>query len=721
MRLIGVVAAIALAATSLVSRPALAGGKMEKTGDCEYTITVRVAIFGDPADSDRAKQMKDDFEKLWNGPDGRDAEVIGSNLGIETRDVYVGDQGSESLADNRNKIEAEYEKYAKEFGLDTTCAYMNCCVIKFRADVIVVEGYNMNPEGYHQVRIVPDGTTETVTENGVEKQVPFRSYVEMVPTVDNPSVSKESDWRLPQPGDDTYGRWTNADVEDSADAHEMGHLLGLDDTYIEAGGSQEGHGHNIMTDINGFPYEEGFDQIKNVWGIKCDECCPEDDVDGIWQDFGITTLALGDAIQICDKAQIQNLLDRLKMRRKGLSSAKIAAREKVRLASSLDKQIADAEAALAAEDCDKPRPVTGTVGYDYSLGGLLPNIEYAVESTDWCTFGEGTPTTTDDGDDPRDTPPPPEDGDDPRDTPPPPEDGDDPRDTPPPPGEDDGDDPRDTPPPPEDDDGDDPRDIPKPTITIPEDDGDDPRDTPDEDEPEDPPTEEDDGDDPRDVPVAIKAKKAALDENGAVRKAQAPARSQNIKFFDPMITNMDLPAPGAEKVDTAYNAEPMQCTTDENGECTINVPVCEEDDPKNCPLGLKAEDVSKNGYEFEVAVAPTRGQILKVDDEAMRASGRKNYENDIEELTVTGAKITTDDLELNGYKYFSTTEYEYDLGTEWKVGLDLSWKLDTSWALQIDYCRDKKPGPPLGWTPIDYDEGDAVPSQMISFGEEIAP
>lgn len=712
-----------------IAGAANAASFVTKTGKCEYTFLVKIAIYGHNANADRAQQMENDFQKLWNGPSGDDALVLGSNVGITPRELLDTDQGPEALNDDREKIDAEWNKYLEEFGLDGSCSFQDCCVIKFRAEVISIPSEDDVPEGYHWVEIVPDTKTETAMRNGREVQVPFRSYVYKIPVYDNFLSTEPSHFRRSETSDDnTSGMWIEAKTRGSADAHEIGHFMGLGDTYIEGGGDQPGHSHDIMADTNGFPFESAFDELKDTWGMDCDECCPKESGEEAWINFGEVVGVIGDAIQACNTQQIQNLLDRLRGQRREVALIDMPVRQKIRLASSLDNRIAAAEAAL--KDCPPDRPVTGSIGSDpdLTLGGLLPAIQYATESTTWCNFGEGIPLTTDDGDDPRDAPPPEDGGDDPRDTPPPPEDGgDDPRDTPPPPV-DGGDDPRDAPPPPGEDDGDDPRDLPGPKITIPvgddddEDDGDDPRDTPDEDTPED-----DDDDDPRDVPVGVKARAAVLDGTSSAVKDQAPFAGLNVKFFDPVVADLDLPSPGAEKVDVAYDKEPLQCTTDEDGNCVIDVPPCEQSDPSKCPLGLAPSDVSKTGYNFEIEVAATVGMILKVDDAAMKAGGAADYENEIEEieeLVVTGTRKSDDAVVVGGKKYYTYSDYglsygDYDLGNDWKMRLAATWNIEGAWALSENVCRDKKPGPPLGWIPVDYEEGDAIPSKTLTL--EMAP
>ena len=52
----------------------------------------------------------------------------------------------------------------------------------------------------------------------------------------------------------------------------------------------------------------------------------------------------------------------------------------------------------------------------------------------------------------------------------------------------------------------------------------------------------------------------------------------------------------------------------------------------------------------------------------------------------------------------------------------LTMGIDTKgWTEQVDYCRDKQPGPPLGWTPEDYSPAAPLPSATITLGGGSAP
>lgn len=703
-----------------------------RSGDCEFTVTIKIVIAGPLGTQAQANKMSETFEDLWNGPKGEDASVFATNLDYDTRSLLPTDQGPESLPDDRARIDAEYDKYLAEFGFDESCAYLNCCKIVFKADIRPLAEGEIWPKGYHYIEIVGDDSTTTKTINGQEVQVPARSYVNMHPTVENPDVTKDAHWRGTGPGDDSYGKWREGN-NNAPEAHEMGHLMGLDDQYIETGGSQHGHSHDVMTDNNGFPFEEAMLEVLDAFGMDCD-CCPKEEPDRYWQILGESVLALGDAVQVCNTAAITNLLESLRNQRRELREISIAPSDIMQLASSLDAQIAKAEKAL--KDCPPERPVTGSYGSDLlnyipSDKFALPGLTLATDGTEWCTYGTGVPeeTTPTDGDDPRDAPPPegtPDDGDDPRDAPPPedtPTDGDDPRDAPGPESTPtDEDDPRDAPAP----GGFDPNDLPEidlpGTVVIEDDDDDDPKDAPgttttEEEE------EEDDDDDPRDVPVFVKAKTALLDGAAAGVTAGTPVAGQVIKFFDTTVTDVALPSEDGAKVDTAYNEDPLQCKTDSNGDCRIDVPdsVITADgtgfgsDLYNYLPGGKLPD--QLGIEFEIT--PTEGQILKV--ESPVGGGKKNADEELE-VTIGGALDGfkydyAAALSLPGKEYYSYGSKGFGDQPNWSMSLGT----DYEYAVQIDYCRDKQPGPPLGWVPQDYDEGGAVPSAIIAFDAEARP
>ncbi|HXV25222.1 MAG TPA: hypothetical protein VED46_13295, partial [Alphaproteobacteria bacterium] len=122
----------------------------------------------------------------------------------------------------------------------------------------------------------------------------------------------------------------------------------------------------------------------------------------------------------------------------------------------------------------------------------------------------------------------------------------------------------------------------------------DPGDQADGDDPRDAPTP--DGDDPRDV--AIKATTAAQTSTG-----KALARTQ-VKALAPDQTNVALPAAGADKPQTGAGADPMHCTTGNDGSCTLHGNRKELGLPANTPDSVNVAVADPAVKSFNLQVQP---------------------------------------------------------------------------------------------------------------------
>src|SRR5690606_31355110 len=311
----------------------------------------------------------------------------------------------------------------------------------------------------------------------------------------------------------TTGEWREG-TENPAESHEIGHLMGLGDKYIETGGHVHGHAHDVMNTNDGFPFESGIEEILKIGGFKCD-CCPDPELtDAFMQDLNLLVVAARDAANACNRELLQAALDQLKNKRREVGLvAGMSMQDKVTAAAQLDRQIAELEKAL--RDCPEEDKALGVLP-----GGDLRDLNIVTDSNEWCTYGGGdgtfiTPIPL--GDDPRDAPVP--GGDDPRDGPGTPSEGDDPRDTPTPAD-------------------DDPRGVPPPSF--------------------------------------VKAKAAVIDGPAPAGNAVA---GQTIKLLDTGATDVALPGQSPERPDVGYDGDPLQCRTDGNGDCKIEVPPCGETDP----------------------------------------------------------------------------------------------------------------------------------------------
>ena len=667
--------------------------------DAGNEIVPDYATGDEVASAELAAAMERRIEATWNGPTAEEATTLAGTTNVDARS----DDYSRDVIREAGDLRTEWNRYATEFGVDQTCAWVPCCPMEIDADVRY-RAHDATPTpGYHQIGIMAPA---------------HRSFVYYGRNPDLPD-DVPTDWSNPAHkvrGDrvQTSGRWANrGDAQRAPEAHEVGHLMGLPDQYTDAGGTAEGHHHDVMASNHGFPFGDALEALRARSGFNCEDCCPaRDELTAIMTDYNLVVGDTGDMIAVCDQEAILRQLNRLRELRRRLVLSNAAPRQKAIAAAEIDAQIRRFERALV--DCPRDRVVTGgDPPPAVTTGGNFTPIpaDTSGDSTEWCTYREGTsipgtliPGTP--GDDPGDVTPPtgpattPGDGGD---------DGDDPRDTPTPPGstpggDDDGDDPRDTPTPgstpgstPEGDDGDDPRDIPIPTLPGGST-------TPDDDDPSDTPTE-DDGDDPRDTPpvtVHVKARTSVME--GGTQSSEVGG--QTIRLLTPETTNPALPLDGNTRNDEAYDEEPLQCQTDANGDCQIMV-----DAGTMYGLGLSALGTADfalaSDYTMEVET-PDRESVILTTDAPLS-------QEDIDNLT--GAAVEGDEIEVTGLRLSAGLSYRLD------YGLRAGYSWDEYIDVNIDYaednvCRDKQPGPPLGWTPAHLTRlparpGDDLPRQSL--------
>jgi len=686
----------------------------ERVNECKRRVTVRLEIYSIPlnagfedandreivdpapaADAAYAAEMKRQMEAVWNGITAQEAEVFGTLVNTSTRldprdrstntrrDPATGrpvdldrEDAQTALTNNQGNIRAHWARYANEFG--ATCAYIPCCEIEFVADVRT-RAHDATPTpGYYQIGIMAGH---------------YRSFVRFRR---NPNIPDGEEF---DPDNDDHwvavgGYWAHRGTgSNSPVAHEAGHLMGLDDHY-EAPDRNEtpGHRHDVMDTNSAFPFESGLEEILRENGMMCD-CCPEPSdtaislYDNYLSDLAITTGAAGDAVAACNREQIQALITRLQNQRRDMALSNMVPRQKARLAAQIDYEIRRLQRAL--RECPPPANDRVTTG-DLILRPL--GMDLSWDSTQWCEYGDGqeTPGTM--------TPipglpgiifTPPGDGDDPSDVPGggtptggTPTDGDDPRDTPTgggtPTGGDEGDDPRDTP---TGGDGGDPRDTPRPVpVPVPVSGG------------------GDDGDDPRDTPtvtIYVKANESVIEGGGGQTSAVG---GQSIRLIAPSVADPALPRQG-ERDDTDYSEDPMLCTTDDNGDCEINV------DPYVMAqlTGQPLQDAQlASGYQMDIQTQDRESQTMTTREPLSDAQIQA-----IENLAVEGDEINVTGLDWSvdlGYRY--RMDYGLKLGYDWGSAVDYD-------DIEDNVCRDKQPGPPLGWTPLEPVPGEDLPRQTI--------
>lgn len=613
----------------------------QQTGPCEFTITIPIEIYGPRATPENAADWKKQIEAIWNGPSESIALKIfeDSKLRKDNPDLF------KNPGDMPTTIR---ETYKDMFGEGMQ---INCCTIKFVADIKVRTDDAEPDSGYNQVRAVPAhyGEWDTLGKIpligdyvGEYKIKWFRSFVRHLPET---------------PDDLPGGEWAH-EPDSPAYAHEVGHLLGVNDYYedkVDANGHTHsealpGHENDLMGgDTQGFPKDEHLKQILEFHNVTCD-CCPTSGLDAMLQSFAITSRAAGDAMVANNCAVLRQTLNDFRDQRSNAKLTPLPVLEKYNLIKQLDEKIEQVRKAWLA--CD-PEPI------DDVATGSLGEYGMSSDATTFCTYDNGLPTpigglsiplpysplggrpATTPGSQPDETP-----GSTPGSTPDetpgstatpgpgliPPRPGLTPTVIPVPQGSNDGDD---------DGDGDD-----EPSDTPPES-SDTPSDTP--------------------VTVHIKAKKSVLQPDGKRLISGDPQPGRRIKLIVPELLNPALPLAGNDKdISTGAADDPLQCTTDDKGECDIDdIPV----------TGSRIHRT-----DIEVPVQEVKSGVILAD-----GTGTD---------TIPAGGEVTGGFTLGGKDY---------LRLRWDAGLDLGYrlKLDASYDWHEDLCKDEQPGP---WSAIDFEK-----------------
>ncbi len=655
--------------------PGIAQVSTSRTGPCEVTITIPIEIYGPRGTTQVAKEWKEQIESVWNGPTEEAALAIfeDSQLRKDNPDLF------KKPSDMRDTIRRKYKDMFGEGML------INCCTIKFVADIIVRAEDADPTEGYNQVKAMPAYYGEWDTLGSIPLIGPyigeyevkwFRSFVRHLPE---------------SPDDLPGGEWANQ-AGYPVYAHEVGHLLGIDDHYhdeVDEDGhthseANEGHENDLMGgDMQGFLKEEHLRKILKFHNVTCN-CCPVNRDEAMYQHFAVTLRAGNDAMAANNCDVLKQSLDDLRDQRANAQLARMPFREKYDFLKRLDEEIERIRKAWL--ECD-PDPVI-----EETTTGALDDYGLSTDSTEFCTYDDGlatpfggtyipgglyfpgvTPgTTPDDGDGPRDTP-----GETPDATTPVR-----PGLTPPRPGL-----------------------IPTITITPIDDDGDDEPSIP-ANEGLTPGSTPDDGDDPRDTPpvtVHFKVKKTVLQSDGTRTTTAEPQPGRRLKMIvpelqDPVLPlaydgepakriNMDPLAPlgtYGKDTDTGAGDDPLQCTTDENGECDID------------EVEFTGIILAEGGrIDVDVPVQDVKGGVIPDD-----GSGG----GDVPE----GGEVTGG---------FTIGDQSY-LRLRWDAGLDLGYrvKLDLKYDWHEDLCKDEQPGPWIGSDLSRFEGmGQSVPQRTLKF------
>lgn len=313
-------------------------------GKCTVTVTVNIAIHGPNATQELADRWKRNIENLWNGPTNELTSRIANANRLDPNN-----------AQNRERINNLAKEYLRNNGVPGNCSYVNCCNICFRvnirllSDVIGEEGYENK---YHRIEVVPEYQTRTV--DGREVREWTRSFVM---GLNGQGASTTGTW-----GDDQDGSWP-------PEAHEVGHLMGLEDQYHDdaAGHSvtHEGHQEDLMANCLGWPWEDAINRILEIAGVSCN-CC-DSMIDSFYQRYGRVWRPANDAIITCNLEVLQQALNDLLDQKRNLEGRNVP----ITLRYDIDRLIEKIEQAI--RDCG-------------------PRDALIIDSGQWCTYWGGEVT-----------------------------------------------------------------------------------------------------------------------------------------------------------------------------------------------------------------------------------------------------------------------------------------------------------------------------------------
>src|SRR5262245_20689635 len=177
--------------------------------------------------------------------------------------------------------------------------------------------------------------------------------------------------------------------------------------------------------------------------------------------------------------------------------------------------------------------------------------------------------------------------------------------------------------------------------------------------------------------IFVKANEAVL-EGG---QTGSELQNQTVKL---VFTKPDLPGGGTSKTaqDTGFDRDPAQCTTGAGGECKIQV------HPDDRPLyGLASSGAKPAHYRLDLNLLKHSGAVA----ETTGKSGKPDLKN----ATPAGGNVTDAEFKIGNRKFTR-------LGIDQPYGRSED-RAAYSRALgpnaETDYCRTKKPGPPLGMEP----------------------
>src|SRR5262249_43805540 len=186
------------------------------------------------------------------------------------------------------------------------------------------------------------------------------------------------------------------------------------------------------------------------------------------------------------------------------------------------------------------------------------------------------------------------------------------------------------------------------------------------------------GDTPPQIPdtVFVKASQVVL-EGG---QTGSELQNQTVKL---VFTKPELPGTGQSKTaqDTGFDRDPAQCTTGAAGECKIQV------HPDDRPLyGLASTGGKPGRYRLDLNLLKHSGAVAETTGKA---------KPDLKDATPTGSKLAASEFNI-GNRKFTRLGIDQPHGGSDNLG---AFSRALGAGAETDYCRTKKPGPPLGLEP----------------------
>jgi hypothetical protein len=255
-------------------------------------------------------------------------------------------------------VQKKYEEFLREIGTEPGSALVNCCRITVKVDIKIRSADGEKTPGYHQIKVVTKGEVRSYVSGTYR----WGRYITL-------SGTWEDD-----PGNDprqTY--WP-------AEAHEVGHIMGLPDSYSDnwvGKGStpHEGHESDLMGHGPfGWPQSKAFTEILALYGFACD-CC--EDAKRVVERVTTAIVNANRMIRDCDVDGMKQARRDLVDQRSALAGVRIPLPLKYELFNTINQTLANI---FITEDKCAPMLLPST--YESTYMTVQLEMEYAIRACD---------------------------------------------------------------------------------------------------------------------------------------------------------------------------------------------------------------------------------------------------------------------------------------------------------------------------------------------------